>query len=261
MTVGGFHPSGCRGSLGTRTFGSSGLKRFVFTSCPARRGVIKGSRFLMRITHAMYGAGRIGEIVIVPGSRSKSTCSRLESVLEGIRSSSGHVALFTVRPVPKKGFHRRVLKCSLVGTLKVSTGRVGWALGWWAWWWGAELWVDEMLVVNTNNITAITTFGVIRGRSIFARFVVTDHHGRGYSGLIGSVRTGNCGVSVRATRISTSSIRRLGTLFGDCGPRLIVGLTLPCRSLAVVSTYLTYNYGCVSATGCRPGSRTRFRCS
>ncbi len=116
--------------------------------------------------------------------------------------------------------------------------------------------VKEILVVNTNNITAITTRGITRRPRIFSRVVVTDHARSGYSTVIGTVN----GPTVGATHISTSDIRRLMSLLGDCGPSVIVGLTLPCRSLAVVRTYLRANYGCLSATGCRPGSMTRFRC-
>lgn len=91
---------------------------------------------------------------------------------------------------------------------------------------------------------------------MFASVVVTDHAGSGYSTVMGTVN----GPTVGATRMSTSGMSRLMTLFGDFGPRVIVGMTLPCRSLAVVRTYLGTKIGCLSATGCRPGSRTRFRC-
>ncbi len=108
-----------------------------------------------------------------------------------------------------------------------------------------------MVVVNYNNITNITVTGYYRGDRIFARVVVTDHAISGYRTLTRGLHPA-AGAVVAATGISTSGIRRLATLVGTCGPITILGITLPCRSLAVVSTYLGTNIRCVSATGCRP---------
>lgn len=113
--------------------------------------------------------------------------------------------------------------------------------------------VDELLMVKYNKMTSITVHGYYRGDSIFARVVVTDEAGRGYSTLGRGVRDA-AGAGVRATGMSTSGTTRITRLVETCGPSTILGITLPCRSLAVVSTYLRTNTSCVSATGCRTRS-------
>lgn len=120
----------------------------------------------------------------------------------------------------------------------------------------AKVATRHMLVVNTNNMNGIITRGYIRGRTIFSRMLLTAHAGTGTSTVTTQVGSPH----LSATAISTSGITRAIRLVHTFGPTVIVGITLPCRSLRLVRTYLRTKIRCLSATGCRPPSITGFRC-